>query len=112
MPDRTEYVQMFGSGLLVGTFLMYFVTNGYLHGFSVLNMFKNDVTSTIKEVGKTLKGGEEVVAVAAAPAVAAPAVVTTEQAKTAVTEMMGGFLKSMGFEKNILQELNVGMPSF
>jgi hypothetical protein len=86
-------IQLFVSGSIVGGFASWILASGYLHGTTLMGMLASDVKNTLKEVG--LKGGDEVVA--------APT--------TGVSEMVGGFLKSMGVAE-AFQEMKVGMPGF
>jgi hypothetical protein len=66
-------------------------------------MISSDVHGTIKDLG--IKGGNESAAVAAAAAAPAAPGATVQQ-------MVGGFMKSLGFETLSPQELSVGMPTF
>jgi hypothetical protein len=118
LPEQHEMVQMFISGSIIGAVLLWLATSGFLHGFELLNMISSDVKSTIKEIG--LKGGEEAAAAAAAAAattevinkVASGSPATPDAPPQAVAQMVGGFLKSMGFDTPALKELTVGMPTF
>lgn len=103
LPENHEYIQLFASGTIVGGFISYLVSSGFLYGPKMLGMMSSDVKSTLKDLG--LRGGDETLAVAAA----APAVTT---GPTQVAQMVGGFFKSLGLDGGALQELNVGMPSF
>jgi hypothetical protein len=94
LPEQIEMIQLFVSGSIVGGFASWILASGYLHGTTLMGMLASDVKNTLKEVG--LKGGDEIVA-------AAPS--------TGVSEMVGGFLKSMGVAE-ALQEMKVGMPGF
>jgi hypothetical protein len=96
MPEQNDMIQIFVAGSLVASFLSWLVTSGMLHGNSFFNMVSSDVSSVVKTIDSTLKGGDE------------SAVVN----KPDLTGMVGGFFKSMGIEPNMLQELSVGMPSF
>jgi len=111
LPEQGEMVQVFGSGSIVGAFIVWLLTNGYMHGGEVLGMFTSDVKHVVKEIA--LKGGEEVAAASAAVTAVsntvAPVVANEPQA---MAQMVGGFLKSMGFETPSLKELTVGMPTF
>jgi len=96
LPEQGELVHLFLAGSIVGGILSWLISSGYLHGYSMASMIASDVKSMAKEVG--LKGGDEV---------AAPV-----SDSSSVTQMMGGFLSSMGINGAALQELTVGMPSF
>jgi len=100
LPEQGEMVQLFASGAIVGAFITWVVSSGMLNGTELLKMISSDVHGTIKDLG--IKGGNESAAVAAAPA--APA--------ASVQQMVGGFMKSLGFETLSPQELSVGMPTF
>ena len=93
LPDQSEMIQLFVSGSLVGGFISWIISSGFLHGSSLMGMISSDVKQTLKEVG--LKGGDETAAVSTG----------------GVSQMVGGFLKSLGVS-DALQELNVGMPGF
>lgn len=95
LPEQGEIIHLFLAGSIVGGVLSWLLSNGYLHGYSLMSMFVSDVKSIAKEVG--LKGGDEIVA---------------PSADTNVTQMVGGFLNSFGINSNTLQELTVGMPTF
>jgi hypothetical protein len=97
LPEQSEMIQLFVSGSIVGAFISWIISSGFLHGSTLMGMIGSDVNNTLKEVG--LKGGDE----AAAVAVAAPT--------AGVAQMVGGFFKSLGVS-DALQELNVGMPGF
>jgi len=99
LPDQSEMIQLFISGSVVGAFISWILSSGYLHGSSIMGMLASDVKSTLKEVG--LKGGDETVA-------AGTSMIPTA---AGVSQMVGGFFKSMGVSE-ALQELNVGMPGF
>jgi len=100
LPEQGEMVQLFASGAIVGAFITWVVSSGMLNGTELLKMISSDVHGTIKDLG--IKGGNESAAVAVAPA--APA--------ASVQQMVGGFMKSLGFETLSPQELSVGMPTF
>ena len=100
LPEQSEMIQLFVSGSIVGAFISWVVSSGVLHGSSLMGMISSDVKATLKDVG--LKGGDETAAAAAA------SVVPTA---TGVSQMVGGFFKSLGVS-DALQELNVGMPGF
>ena len=114
LPEQGEMVQVFGSGSIVGAFLMWLLSNGYMHGGEVLSMFTSDVKHAVKEIA--LKGGEEVAAASAAVTAVsntvAPVIASATNEPQAMAQMVGGFLKSMGFETPSLKELTVGMPTF
>ena len=93
LPEQSEFIQLFMAGSVAGGILSWLLSSGYLHGSSIMSMVVSDVKSLAKEVG--LKGGEEVV---------------PEQ--QSVSQMVGGFMNSMGLNGSSLQELTVGMPSF
>ena len=97
MPEQNEMIQLFVSGGLVGAFAGWLLSSGYLHGSALMGMLTSDVKATLKDVG--LKGGDETPASSMIPTA------------DGVTQMVGGFLKSMGVSE-ALQELNVGMPGF
>jgi len=99
MPEQNEMIQLFVSGSLVGAFIGWLVSSGYLHGSALMGMLTSDVKATLKDVG--LKGGDETTV---------PTISTLPTADS-VTKMVGGFFKSMGVSE-ALQELNVGMPGF
>jgi len=92
-------VQIFISGAIVASFISWLVTSGMLHGNSFLNMVSADVSSVVKTIDNTLKGGDE-------------SSIVDKSVKPDLTGMVGGFFKSMGIDSNTLQELSVGMPSF
>ncbi len=102
LPEQNELIQIFLSGTIVGTFMSWLVTSGMLHGSSLWGMLTADVTALTKEIG--LKGGEEKNAIVDPKAVASSG--------DPLSGMVGGFFKTMGLDSNVLQELNVGMPSF
>jgi len=114
LPEQGEMVQVFGSGSIIGAFIIWILTNGYLHGGEVFGMFTSDVKHVAKEIA--LKGGEEAAAAAAAVTAVSnsvsPVVAHASGEPQAVVQMVGGFLKSMGFEAPSLKELTVGMPTF
>lgn len=121
LPEHNEIIQVFISGGVVGGFIAYLVTSGFLHGSSLMNMLSADVSSVVKD----LKGGDDssVINTFDGPVVKE---VVEEVAKNsgnsakaaasvnipALSGMVGGFLKSMGMDNKTLQELNVGMPTF
>jgi hypothetical protein len=92
LPENTEMAQLFVSGAIVGGLVSWLIGSGVANGSSLMKMVSSDLSSTMKEIG--LKGGDE------------PA------ANASVSQMVGGFLSSMGIDKSTLQELNVGMPGF
>jgi hypothetical protein len=103
LPEQGEMVQLFASGAIVGAFITWVISSGMLNGGELLKMISSDVHGTIKDLG--IRGGNESAAVAAATtAPAAPA--------ASVQQMVGGFMKSLGFETLSPQELSVGMPTF
>ena len=106
MPEQNEMIQLFVSGALVGGFIGWLISSGYLHGSALMGMVTSDVKAGLKEVG--LKGGDEMAVAAASAAVPTGSMLPTA---AGVTQMVGGFLNSMGM-KDALQELNVGMPGF
>jgi nitrogen fixation/metabolism regulation signal transduction histidine kinase len=114
LPEQGEMVQVFGSGSIVGAFIVWLLSSGYLHGGEVFSMFTSDVKHVVKEIA--LKGGEEMAAASAAAAAVsstvAPVLNNTPSEPQAMAQMVGGFLKSMGFETPSLKELTVGMPTF
>lgn len=97
-PEQNELIQIFLSGAAVGSFMAWLITSGMLHGSSFLGMLSADVSS----LGASLKGGDSVVATAVSEKVAAEG----------AEGMIGGFFKAMGLDSSVLQELNVGMPTF
>ena len=99
-PDQGELIHLFLAGSMAGGILAWLINSGYLHGYSVANMVVDDVKNLAKEVG--LKGGDETIA----------AVSKGSNENSSVTQMVGGFLNSMGINSSSLQELTVGMPSF
>jgi hypothetical protein len=101
LPEQGEMVQLFASGAIVGAFITWVLSSGMLNGGELLKMISSDVRGTIKDLG--IKGGDESAAVAAASA-AVPA--------PTVQQMVGGFMKSLGFETLSPPELSVGMPTF
>jgi len=121
LPEHNEIIQVFVSGGVVGGFIAYLVTSGFLHGSSLMNMLSADVSSVVKD----LKGGDDssVVNTFDGPVVKE---VVEEVAKNsgnsakaaasvnipALSGMVGGFLKSMGMDNKTLQELNVGRVHF
>jgi hypothetical protein len=116
LPEQQEMVQMFISGSVIGAVILWLATSGFLHGFELFNMITSDVKSTIKDIG--LKGGEEAAAAAASATtevinkVATASAATPDAPPQAIAQMVGGFLKSMGFDTPALKELTVGMPTF
>lgn len=120
LPEHSEIIQVFISGGLVGGFVAYLATSGFLHGSSLMNMVSADVYSVVKD----LKGGDDSSVINTFDGPVAKEVVE-EVVKTssnsgkaasvnipALSGMVGGFLKSMGMDNKTLQELNVGMPTF
>jgi hypothetical protein len=119
LPEHNEIIQVFISGGIVGGFVAYLVTSGFLHGSSLMNMLSADVSSVVKD----LKGGDDSSVINTFDGPVAKEVVE-EVAKNsgkaaaasvnipALSGMVGGFLKSMGMDNKTLQELNVGMPTF
>lgn len=123
LPQQTEIIQIFVSGSIVGSFLAWITTSGFLHGSSLMNMLSSDVSSVVKEIDRGLKGGDEAVANSFDGPVVSNVVETAKNASNnsskaaavnipALSGMVGGFLKSMGLDNKALQELNVGMPTF
>jgi len=124
MPEQTDMVKIFVSGAIVGSFVAWLVTSGVMHGSSLMKMISDDVSSVVSDI--SLKGGDESVintfdkAVAVSTTPVANEVVNSAAATTqakgmnipALSGMVGGFFKSMGLDSNVLQELNVGMPTF
>jgi len=104
LPEQNELIQIFLSGAIVGTFMSWLVTSGMLHGSSVMGMLTADVTALTKEIG--LKGGDET------NAIVEPVSKAVASSGDPLSGMVGGFFKAMGLDSNVLQELNVGMPSF
>ena len=102
LPSTPEMIQIFVSGSIVGAFITWVLSYGYLHGNKIIGMIGSDVSEVVKEAG--LKGGVEAVPVPTP----APAATTT------VAAMVGGFLNSMGFStgEGSGPEMNVGMPTF
>ena len=111
LPEQAEMIQLFVSGSVVGAFISWLLSSSYLHGSSFMGMLSSDFKSTLKELG--LKGGDETAAVVAAATAAPAAESAAPPAATtaAVTQMVGGFFKSMGMG-DALQEMSVGLPSF
>jgi len=99
LPDRGELIHLFLAGSMAGGLLAWLINSGYLHGYSFVNMAVEDVKSMAKEVG--LKGGDETAAISKG-----------SNESSSVTNMVGGFLNSMGINSSSLQELTVGMPAF
>lgn len=120
LPAQNEIIQIFISGSIVGTFVAWVATSGFLHGSSLMNMLSDDVSSVVHDIDRGFKGGEEVVVNTFDGPVASeiPEVVKPNVSKNssvnipALNGMLGGFLKSIGLDKKVLQELNVGMPTF
>ena len=100
LPDQGELIHLFLAGSMAGGVLGWLINSGYLHGYSLANMVVDDVKNLAKEVG--LKGGDETVA----------AVSKGSNESSSVTQMVGGFLNSMGINSETLPQLTVGMPSF
>jgi len=97
LPSTPEMIQTFVSGSVVGGFITWVLSSGYLHGNKLMSMISSDVSEVAKEVG--LKGGVETVVPAAT--------------QTGVAAMVGGFLNSMGFSTGGGgPEMNIGMPTF
>jgi hypothetical protein len=105
LPDQGELIHLFLAGSMAGGLLAWLVNSGYLHGYSFVNMAVEDVKNMAKEVG--LKGGDET-----ATATVASAVSKGSNDNSTVTQMVGGFLNSMGINSESLPQLTVGMPSF
>lgn len=103
LPDQGELIHLFLAGSMAGGLLAWLVNSGYLHGYSFVNMAVEDVKNMAKEVG--LKGGDETATVASA-------VSKGSNDSSSVTQMVGGFLNSMGINSESLPQLTVGMPSF
>jgi hypothetical protein len=123
LPQQTEIIQIFVSGTIVGSFLAWLTTSGFLHGSSLMNMLSSDVSSVVKEIDRGLKGGDESVVNSFEGPVVTNVVETVKNTSSssskaaavnipALSGMVGGFLKSMGLDNKALQELNVGMPTF
>ena len=126
MPEQSEMTQIFISGAIVGGVVSWIISSGFLHGTYLMNMLSNDVSSVATEIG--LKGGDETIVKAFdSPKVSAVSVasnssvdissnsVSSKPAKMnipALQNMVGGFFKAIGLDNNVLQELNVGMPTF
>jgi len=100
MPEQNEMIQLFVSGSLVGAFIGWLLSSGYMHGSALMGMLTSDVKASLKDVG--LKGGDETAVVSGSSMI---------PTADGMTQMVGGFLKSMGVSE-ALQELNVGMPGF
>jgi len=107
LPERSEFILLFMAGSIAGGTLTWLITNGYMHGYSILTSMVSDVKSLAKDVG--LKGGEEEVIASTVSAAAAPAIADKSNS---VSQMVGGFFNSMGINTSSLQELTVGMPTF
>ena len=97
LPEQGEIIHLFLAGSIAGGILSWVISNGYLHGYSLVSMVASDVKSLAKEVS-SLKGGEEVLA--------------TTDSSSSVQQMVGGFFNSIGLNSESLQELTVGMPTF
>lgn len=104
LPSTPEMIQIFVSGSIVGAFISWILSYGYLHGNKIIGMIGSDVSEVVKEVG--LKGGVEAVPV--------PAPTPAPAATATVAAMVGGFLNSMGFStgEGSGPEMNIGMPTF
>jgi hypothetical protein len=100
LPDQSELIHLFLAGSMAGGILAWVINSGYLHGYSFVNMAVEDVKNMAKEVG--LKGGDETATV----------VSKGSNETSSVTQMVGGFLNSMGINSETLPQLTVGMPSF
>jgi hypothetical protein len=107
MPEQREFIQVFASGAIVGSFIAWIVSSGFLHGSSFMNMISTDISSVIKDIG--LKGGEDTTVNVASTNTNKP---SSGVDIPAISNMVGGFFKAMGVDTNTLQELNVGMPTF
>jgi len=120
MPEQNEMIQIFISGAIVASFIAWLVTSGLLHGNSLYSMITSDVSSAVKSIDSTLKGGDESVVKAVTfedtPAIENSSNVSKKISSAvnipAISGMVGGFFKSMGLDSNVLQELSVGIPSF
>jgi hypothetical protein len=117
MPEQNDMIQIFISGAVVASFVAWLVTSGMLHGNSLFNMISTDVSSLVKDIDNSLKGGNETDVNEVTPSTNVSVESNTSSKKTtmnipAISGMVGGFLKSIGLDSNTLQELNVGMPSF
>jgi hypothetical protein len=90
-------VKIFISGSIVGGFISWLLSSGYLNGKEIMGMISSDVSYAAKEMG--LKGGVEAQ--------------TTDMTAQA-TKMIGGFFNSLGFGGSDTNgpSLNIGMPSF
>jgi len=99
LPQNIEMVQLFLVGSIIGGGVAFIITNGYLHGSTLLSMIKSDVSSSLKDIG--LKGGEET-----------SLSINSGKQTDSITSMVGGFFKSLGVNSASLHEMNVGMPSF
>ena len=102
MPEQGEIVHLVLAGSIVGGTLSWLISSGYLHGHSMASMIVSDVKSLAKDVG--LKGGEE--------SIAAPVSTLSDSEGSSMTQMVGGFLNSMGINSSSLPQLTVGMPTF
>ena len=127
MPEQSEMTQIFISGAIVGGVVSWIISSGFLHGTYIMNMLSSDVSSVATGIG--LKGGDEsVVKSFDGPKISTVTVTTPSSAVDissnsvsskspkmnipALTNMVGGFFKAIGLDNNVLQELNVGMPTF
>jgi len=117
MPEQNDMIQIFISGAVVASFVAWLVTSGMLHGNSLFNMISSDVSSLVKDIDNSLKGGNETDVNEVIPSTNVSVESNSSSKKTtmnipAISGMVGGFFKSIGLDSNTLQELNVGMPSF
>ena len=133
MPEHSEMTQIFISGAIVGGVVSWIISSGFLHGTYIMNMLSSDVSSVATGIG--LKGGDEsVVKSFDGPKISTVTVTTPSSSSSssssvdissnsvsskspkmnipALTNMVGGFFKAIGLDNNVLQELNVGMPTF
>jgi hypothetical protein len=117
MPEQNDMIQIFISGAVVASFVSWLVTSGMLHGNSLFNMISTDVSTIVKDIDNSLKGGNESIVNEITPSNNVTDDANTSSKKNsmnipAISGMVGGFFKSMGLDSNTLQELTVGMPSF
>lgn len=116
-PEQNEMIQIFLSGAAVGSFMSWLVTSGMLYGSSFMSMLSADVSA----IGAGLKDVDVKAATESVGTTGSTTTSVTEKSGTkrssletgeGLGSMVGGFFKAMGLDSSVLQELNVGMPSF
>lgn len=114
-PEQNEMIQIFLSGAAVGSFMSWLVTSGMLYGSSFMGMLSADVSAIgagLKDVDVGSTGPSGPVGPTATVTEKNVSKRSSSEAGEGLGSMVGGFFKAMGLDSSVLQELNVGMPSF